>query len=732
MTMNAFRSSSIRARSRSRSYTNNLQLLSLLSVLLVSIVTAQIHPRNNHQPRQKLGDQPKCGEPGALPSLYGLICDNNMGLFEPADYGNNSFDQSFDIFCDAIQETDLDDLFESSGRMSFFGKPHDIDDSEDILTETSFTVFAPTNQAFSNLPKATGDDTILEYLLSEDGHATLNTIIVNHFVVANIITPNEIQCNSDTDTGILDDGKSSTTICGSIFGPIYQVGPGNTKEAYRPTYSSGSNQSPSHNVSPVAPVYACNGIMYIMDNVILPTLPVRVVSSASTATATPTTLTPTAPPSSSFLRGTNPVIIEEAAVQEDEPVTDAETDTEPAKNKKPTKNVVKDDETTAVEEESSSSTKAKTETETAVKEKEESTSKTEQEKEDNNETTVETETTNNVGTSIKKKEKGETVKEKESSTSTNEIVEEQDTDSTNNMEEDPSANNNNPIYEVKTRRKKLTCQEIKNQGLCKKKLKNDKPKNRKAKDVCPKLCNKKESTNKKKKKEQEETTSSVTEEEQETTPTVVDDTASSSVSKEEESTTQQKKKDPSTKNPPTYHLIGEETQLTCYEIKNKELCHTKLQNDEERTANNVCPKLCSNLKKSEEESTTTTIQEQQETTTVGTTAVEKKEATTTQEEKVVATTVNTTTPAKNKKLNFDDTTTPVAVATSNQQDLVLPPDEKVPVKKNADNNNTASVVKNENKNTTAAAAKNQGTNKKEDTDNKEKQEEEETEETNDE
>jgi len=699
MTMIAFRSSSIRARSRSRSYTNNLQLLSLLSVLLVSIVTAQIHPRNNHQPRQKLGDQPKCGEPNALPSLYGLICDNNMGLFEPADYGNNSFDQSFDIFCDAIQETDLDDLFESSGRMSFFGKPHDIDDSEDILTETSFTVFAPTNQAFSNLPKATGDESILEYLLSEDGHATLNTIIVNHFVVANIITPNEIQCNSDTDTGILDDGKSSTTICGSIFGPIYQVGPGNTNEAYRPTYSSGSKQSPSHTVSPVAPVYACNGIMYIMDNVILPTLPVRVVSaSSSTATVTTPTAPPTAPPSSSFLRGTNPVIIEEASVQEDaEPVTET---AEPVKNKKPTP--VKKDETPVEEE--SSSTKAKTETEAAVtKEKGSST------QEKDKATTVET---TPVGDSIKKKEKD--TAQKESS-------------STNNKEEQDPSTNNNPTYKLKGYKKKFTCQEIKNKKLCNEKLKNDDnndEKKRKAKTVCPQLC---EFEKKKSNEEKEEETTSNNENEQETT-AVDDETPPSSVSKEEESTP--KKIDPSKKNPPTYNLIGEETKLTCYEIKKKELCDTKLKNDEVRTAKNVCPKICSKFNKGEEEESTIK-KEQEETTTVGTASVEKKEATTTQEEKVVAN-INTT-PAKNKKLNFDTITTPVAVVQSNQHDLVLPQDETAPANKEegTTNNTAASAAKKENKNNTAAT-KNQGTNQKGDNDNKEKQEEETEETTNDE
>jgi len=127
-------------------------------------------------------------------------------------------------------------------------------------------------------------------------------------------------------------------------------------------------------------------------------------------------------------------------------------------------------------------------------------------------------------------------------------------------------------------KKKLTCQEIKKQGLCKKQLKNDKKK-RTGEDVCSKLC---KSTNKKK-------------------------VQKSSVKKEPT----KKKKDSfwadtikSLKN----KLQGKKKKLTCQEIKKKGWCKKNLKNDKKkRKGKDVCPKLCkgsTNKKKKQEQTTT--------------------------------------------------------------------------------------------------------------------------------
>jgi len=278
------------------SYRYNLQLL--LGLFLATIVTAQQQQQQQQQQSQKQKQkQQKCGEINAPPSLSEIVCGTDTQF--------RSFDRSFDIFCAVIQELDVADAL--SG----------VDD------DTNFTLFAPTNQGFKNLPEATGYDNILGFLLSDQGQLTLETILLNHFVVGHIISPNKIKCDVTTDTL----SGSSVTKCASIVGPIFQVGPGNLNDAFLPKYNGGL----------VEPIYACNGIMYIMDNVILPEIsfdwtptptedptvgptttptraPTRALTRAPTEDPTPnpsSSLTsesssnPTSESSTSLLRGTN-------------------------------------------------------------------------------------------------------------------------------------------------------------------------------------------------------------------------------------------------------------------------------------------------------------------------------------------------------------------------------------------------------------------------------------------
>jgi len=238
----------------------------------------------SQQQTQQQNQQPRCGEPDALPSLFEIACGGSTATeTDTTDSSNSasnsnyerSFDPVFDIFCEVAQEIDLADALAG-------------------VDETRFTLFAPTNEAFTNLPEATGYANILGFLLSQQGQLTLETILLNHFVVNHIITPQEVKCDAVTDTF----SGSSVTKCASIVGPIFQVGPGNKNGLFLPKYSGGLSSEP---------IVACNGIMYIMDNVILPDItydwtPTPTARPTAGPTPIPTnapTKAPTQPPTSS-------------------------------------------------------------------------------------------------------------------------------------------------------------------------------------------------------------------------------------------------------------------------------------------------------------------------------------------------------------------------------------------------------------------------------------------------
>ncbi len=114
----------------------------------------------------------------------------------------------------------------------------------ETLSEGSFTVFAPTNEAFMNL----GSEMLNAVLADNE----LLTNIVLYHVVDEELSPADLECN---DKIRMANGKKTCTVC--VDDSIFQMGKGNAWEA----------------MPQVGPNFeACNGQIFVVNQVILPAL----------------------------------------------------------------------------------------------------------------------------------------------------------------------------------------------------------------------------------------------------------------------------------------------------------------------------------------------------------------------------------------------------------------------------------------------------------------------------
>ncbi|KAG7355304.1 secreted/surface protein with fasciclin-like repeat domain [Nitzschia inconspicua] len=137
----------------------------------------------------------------------------------------------FEILCDAIRTTNLNDDLDSE----------------------LWTVFAPTNEAFLALPEP-----VIDFFL--DDINMLTDLLLLH-VTGTPVNSTTLECNQDL---LMANGDFTTTFCedrASINGTnsstltLFQVGPGNVNE-------------PLPRII-VADIQACNGIVHVIDQVIL-------------------------------------------------------------------------------------------------------------------------------------------------------------------------------------------------------------------------------------------------------------------------------------------------------------------------------------------------------------------------------------------------------------------------------------------------------------------------------
>ncbi|KAG7356714.1 fasciclin domain containing protein [Nitzschia inconspicua] len=132
------------------------------------------------------------------------------------------------------------------------------------LSEGDFTVFAPTDEAFSNLPEGT-----VESLLAEEGLSTLTDILLYHVVPISVFS-SDLSCAGGP-AGLVQmaNGKNTRTICCHSCTPaesIFQKGAGN------PRTGNGSARD-NQDVWPqivATDIEACNGVIHVVNNVILP------------------------------------------------------------------------------------------------------------------------------------------------------------------------------------------------------------------------------------------------------------------------------------------------------------------------------------------------------------------------------------------------------------------------------------------------------------------------------
>jgi transforming growth factor-beta-induced protein len=135
--------------------------------------------------------------------------------------------------CATLQETGLDSVLSSAGP---------------------FTVFAPTNEAFEALERSPMDARIHDV-------DTLTDILLYHVVADNSVLPSgDLACQGHVP---MANGDVTKTVCHPSSGRVYQIGRGNVASHQR---------SSSYPEIVEADVEACNGIVHVVDNVILPKL----------------------------------------------------------------------------------------------------------------------------------------------------------------------------------------------------------------------------------------------------------------------------------------------------------------------------------------------------------------------------------------------------------------------------------------------------------------------------
>ena len=106
----------------------------------------------------------------------------------------------------------------------------------DDLSSGLWTIFAPTNDAFNSAPPLKDDITF---------------ILTEHVIANAMITAEDLVCTEKTE---MANGKKTRTVCKN--GVTYQKGSGNSDEV-RPEIIETN-------------IEACNGIIHVVDQVILP------------------------------------------------------------------------------------------------------------------------------------------------------------------------------------------------------------------------------------------------------------------------------------------------------------------------------------------------------------------------------------------------------------------------------------------------------------------------------
>ena len=158
--------------------------------------------------------------------ILAFIDVTNLFLFDIYSDNFACSQRNFDILCELIEKSELEDLLKETGTL---------------------TLFAPSNEAFEYL----GDE-VLENLL-QDPTGALKDILKYH-ISDEIYFESDLYCNRQIDTLRGDTSDDFTTTKCKARG-AYQKGNGNEKPYPRIMHTD---------------MVACNGVVHVVDKVILP------------------------------------------------------------------------------------------------------------------------------------------------------------------------------------------------------------------------------------------------------------------------------------------------------------------------------------------------------------------------------------------------------------------------------------------------------------------------------
>lgn len=114
----------------------------------------------------------------------------------------------------------------------------------ETLSSGTFTIFAPTNDAFDALP-----DGALDGLLADTD--ALTNVLLFHVVPETTVYSTDLVCTGLVEMG---NGKDSRTVC--VDDAFYQKGAGNSRDAMPKIVQ--------------ADLKVCNGVIHVVDQVMLP------------------------------------------------------------------------------------------------------------------------------------------------------------------------------------------------------------------------------------------------------------------------------------------------------------------------------------------------------------------------------------------------------------------------------------------------------------------------------
>lgn len=154
-----------------------------------------------------------CNRNDSLPSIHNFLCSRESNT-------------NFDILCYLIEKADADELL-------------GLDD------KGTYTLFAPTNEAFEGL----GEDAVIDLLDNPTGK--LKEILKNH-LSDSIYFQKNLYCDRKIFT--LSNGDFTTTKCNARG--LFQQGNGNERGAYPFIVATD--------------IVTCNGVVHVVDKVILP------------------------------------------------------------------------------------------------------------------------------------------------------------------------------------------------------------------------------------------------------------------------------------------------------------------------------------------------------------------------------------------------------------------------------------------------------------------------------